>query len=207
MSAGRRRLCVGWLALQLLLIVVVSLHDLASILPGDRSVLPQASDILWRKVESFTSLLLGRQLGASNPIRQGIAAYTNGAGIDLGYSYFAPSVSENSKLIFELHYPDGHVGYDLPHVGGAAAGYRVAALLDNLQHASYPPLRRAIVQTLVASICLEHPDAVIVRAIIATANLPGPTEFRAGSRPTYKIRYAYEFRVRAKVSESSGASQ
>ena len=88
---------------------------------------------------------LGERLPASKPLREGLAAYANGAGIELGYSYFAPRIPGNAKLVFELHYPDGRVEYDLPHVAGAAAGYRVATLLDNLLEIHYARLREAIV--------------------------------------------------------------
>ena len=156
-STGRTVVCVGWFTLHFLLIIIVSLHDISSVLPGDASVLPQGSNKVWRRIETITAALLGERLPASKPLRQGLAAYANGAGIELGYSYFAPSIPGNAKLVFELHYPDGRVEYDLPHVGGAAAGYRVATLLDNLLEIHYARLREAIVQSLVSSVWQEHP--------------------------------------------------
>lgn len=196
MSSGQRKLWASWLGLHFFFIVVASLQDLASILPGERTFLSLKSEAFWRRVGSFSSLVLGNQLSPSNPLRQAIATYTNSSGIELGYSYFAPSVPENPKLIFELRLPDGDVNYDLPHVGSAASGYRIAALLDNLQHVSYRPLREAIVQNLAYRTRLDHPDAVTMRAFFTTSKLPSPAEFRAGQRPFYRLLYTYEIRLR-----------
>ena len=59
---------------------------------------------------------------ASNPVRQALATYLHIAGIETGYGYFAPNVPGSYKLVFELHYPDGRVEYELPSVSSAAAG-------------------------------------------------------------------------------------
>lgn len=193
--------CAGWFTLHFLLIIIVSLHDISSILPGDASVLPQGSNRVWRRLETITAALLAERLPASNPLRQGLAAYANGAGIELGYSYFAPSIPGNAKLIFELHYPDGRVEYDLPHVGGAAAGYRVATLLDNLQEIHYARLREAIVQSLVSAAWREHPDAVMIRAVFGVASLPTAEEFRAGTKDSYRLLSTYDFRLRSKAGQ------
>ena len=128
----------------------------------------------------------------SDPIRQAIAAYANCAGIIAWLRYFAPTVSENPKLIFELRDSDGRVTYDLPHVGNAASGYRIAALLDNLQHLKSPALREAIVQSLAYTIRREHHDAVAGRAYFATAHLPAPAEFQAG-KIILRLRYTCNF--------------
>ncbi len=193
--------CAGCFTLHFLLIIIVSLHDISSILPGDASVLPQGSNKVWRRIETITTALLAERLSPSNPLRQGLAAYTNGAGIELGYSYFAPSIPGNAKLVFELHYPDGRVEYDLPHVGGAAAGYRVATLLDNLQDIHYARLRNAIVQSLVSSVWQEHPDAVVIRAVFGVASLPTAEEFRAGAKGSYRLLSSYDFRLRSKTTQ------
>jgi hypothetical protein len=200
-SAGQKKWCATWLALHFCIVILVSLNDLASIVPADRTFLGQRFEWFCDKIGAITTSLLGRRLSPANPLRQIVATYANCAGIELGYSYFAPSVSENPRLIFELHYPDGHVSYDLPHVGSAASGYRVAALLDSLQHLRYRPLREAIVQTLAYPICREHSDAVMGRAFFATAHLPAPEEFRAGGRPSYKLLYTYEIRLQTTHSD------
>ena len=132
------------------------------------------------RTEAVASAVLGKHLEASNPLRQVLTTYADVTGNEAGYSYFAPSVPGNSKLVFELHYPDGRVDYDLPVVGGAAAGYRVATLLDQLRTLHYPRLREAIVKALVMSVHQQHPDAVMIRAVFGVASLTSLAEYPDG---------------------------
>ncbi len=75
-------------------------------------------------------MVLGKDAAASNPVRRGIATYLHAAGIQSGYSFFAPNIPGYHKLILELYYDDGHVEYDSPHVSGRAAALRLDSLLD-----------------------------------------------------------------------------
>lgn len=152
-------------------------------------------------MEAVASAVLGRRLAESNPLRQSLASYADCTGIRAGYSYFAPTVSGNCKVAFELHYADGRMEYDLPPVGGAAAGYRLSTLLDHLARIHYVRLREAIIKTLVYSVRHEHPDAVMIRAVFGAANLPSAAEYRAGARVSYQVFYAYDFRFRAKAPQ------
>ena len=85
--------------------------------------------------------------------------------------------------------------YDLPHVGGAAAGDRISTLLDNVQEIHYARLREAIVQSLVSSLWQEHPDAVMIRVVFGVANLPTAEEFRTGQKGSYHSLSTYDFRL------------
>lgn len=194
MSPGKTRLCVGWLTLHFFLITAYSVRDLVS----------GQSARFCRQAESVASTVLGERLSASSPIRQGVAAYANAAGIEAGYSYFAPSVPGSHKLVFEVHYPDGRVQYDVPHVAGAAAGYRLATLLDTLQQFHYAPLREAILKRLVYAVWQKHPDATTIRAVLGVVNLPTMAEFRAGTRKSYDVLYSYDFRFRKKPGDPAG---
>jgi hypothetical protein len=200
-SAGRTRLCVGWFTLHFFFITVFAVRDLVSGQLGNSEVLPAWSGRFWRKAEAATSTILGERLSASSPIRQGIAAYANAAGIEAGYSYFAPSVPGSHKLVFELHYVDGRVEYDVPHVAGAAAGYRLTTLLDMLQQFHYHRLREEIVKMLVYAAWQKHPDATMIRAAFAVVKLPTMVEFRAGTRRSYDLLYSYDFRFRNKPAD------
>ena len=204
MSAGRTRLCVGWFTLHFFFITVFAVRDLVSGQPGNSGVLSEWSDQFWRKAEGVTFTILGGRLSVSSPIRQGIAAYANAAGIEAGYSYFAPSVPGSHKLVFELHYPDGRVEYDVPHVAGAAAGYRLTTLLDMLQQFHYAPLREEIVRMLVYAVWQKHPDATMIRAAFGVVNLPTMAEFRAGTTRSYDLLYSYDFRFRNKPIDPAG---
>ena len=72
-------------------------------------------------------------------MREALNTYVKLAGIETGYGYFAPNVPGGYRLVFELHYPDGRVEYELPSVRSAAAGLRIAGLLDSIGRT---PLRR-----------------------------------------------------------------
>lgn len=194
-----RSVLVGWLILHFYLIIGISLRDTVPILTGHAEADPSRKG-LWNRCATIVSVLLGEQLPEPNPTRQALAAYKNCAGIEAGYGYFAPSVPSSCKLVFELHYPDGQIEYELPRVGGAAAGYRLSTLLDNVEQFHDAPLRKAILKTLVSSIWQQHPKAVMVRAIFGYVGLPTMAEYWAGTPVSYELLYSYDFRVRDRSS-------
>jgi len=65
--------------------------------------------------------------------------------------YFAPKCARQLQTRFELHYPDGRVEYELPSVSSAAAGLRIAGLLDNIGRTQYDVLREHLVKMLALS--------------------------------------------------------
>ena len=132
-------------------------------------------------------------MAASNPVREALATYLHVAGIETGYGYFAPNVPGSYKLVFELHYPDGRVEYELPSVSSAAAGLRIAGLVDNVGRTRYDALREILVKTLAQSIWREHRDVKSVRAIFGSVTLPSVPDFEQGKRESYQFLYAYDF--------------
>ena len=130
-----------------------------------------------QKAETAVSAALGQKLPASNPVREALKTYVQLAGIETGYGYFAPNVPGGYRLVFELHYPDGRVEYELPSVSSAAAGLRIAGLLDNIGRTPYDALREILVKTLAQSVWREHPDVESVRAILGSIRLPTAREF------------------------------
>jgi len=80
------------------------------------------------------------------------------AGIETGYGYFAPNVPAGYRLVFELHYRGGRVEYELPSVSSAAAGLRIASLVDSIGRTPYDALREILVKTLAQAIWREHPN-------------------------------------------------
>lgn len=202
MTPGRARLSVAWLLLHFSLVLLFALRDLFSVLPAKASSLPETFDSIWRPAEAAVSASLGQSLPIGSVTRRLIATYGDITGIEAGYSYFAPSVPSNCKLLFELHYAGNRVEYDLPHVRGAAAGYRVATLLDYLTYFRRLPLREAILKPLVYECWKRHPDAVRIRAIVAIANLPSVAEYRRGIVTSYEQAYAYDFQFPLQPADS-----
>jgi len=165
------------------------------------TILPPYSKSLSQKAETVLSFALGQRLAGWNPIRQAIATYLHLAGIETGYGYFAPSVPGSYRLVFELHYPDGRVEYELPSVTGAAASLRLASLLDKIGRTPYDAFREHLVKMLAASIWREHPEVKTIRAVFGSISLPSVTQFKHGKRESYQFLYAYDFSLENEPAE------
>ena len=179
--------------MHLLLIVWVSCLGTLQAVADGPTILPSSFIKFSKDAEGSLSGALGQNLAASNPVREALATYLHVAGIETGYGYFAPNVPGSYKLVFELHYPDGRVEYELPSVSSAAAGLRIAGLVDNVGRTRYDALREILVKTLAQSIWREHRDVKSVRAIFGSVTLPSVPDFEQGKRESYQFLYAYDF--------------
>ena len=189
----QQRVLLACFVLHFLLIITISFRDIVWLVARKLTILPSPFSAAAEKVEPIVADTLGDKLSASNPLRRALLTYLHIAGIDRGYGYFAPNVPSGYKLVFELHYPDGRVEYELPGVNSAAAGLRIASLLDEIGRIRYDPLREYMVKTLAASVWREHPAVKTVRAVFGSLNLPSPAEFQRGKRESYDFLYAYDF--------------
>jgi hypothetical protein len=157
------------------------------------TILPGSFNKVADKAETVLSTALGEKLPASSPMRQALATYLHVAGIEAGYNYFAPNVPGGYKLVFEVHYRDGRVEYELPSITTEAAGLRMAGLLDTIGRTRSDPVREILVKTLAQSVWREHSDVESVRAILGSVTLPNVREFEQGTRESYEFLYAYDF--------------
>jgi hypothetical protein len=183
---------VAFFALHLLLVLLVCFGDIFSTFSESPTVLPTSLNRFWGQAAEVVEVPLGQTLSDTNPIRQVISAYLNTAGIDAGYSYFAPNVPDSYKIVFELHYPDGHTEFELPQVSGNAAGLRLSTLLDVIADTEYEPLRAMMVKMLAYAVWQEHSEAVKVRAVFGYVEVPTPAEFRQGKKESYHSLFAYD---------------
>lgn len=129
-------------------------------------------------------------------MRQALTTYLHLAGIEVGYGYFAPNVPGTYRLVFELHYPDRRVEYQLPAVNSAAAGLRVVSLLDQIGRTKHDRLREILIRMLAESVWSEHPDVKAIRAVLESVTLPSISEFKQGKRASYQVLYTYDFSLR-----------
>ena len=189
----QRYLHLAWLALHLLLIISFSCRETLRVVAEGPTILPFWFKNFSQKAQTVFCVALGQKLPASNPVREALNTYVNVAGIETGYGYFAPNVPSGYKLVFELHHPDGRVEYELPSVSSAAAGLRIAGLLENIGRTPYDAMREILVKTLAQSVWHEHPDVESVRAILGSVTLPSVREFEHGNRESYEFLYAYDF--------------
>jgi hypothetical protein len=191
----------AWFALHFLLIFSFSCRETLLLVAQGPTIFPASFKIFSQKAETAVSVALGQHLAASNAIRQALVTYLHLAGIETGYGYFAPNVPGSYRLVFELHYPDGRVEYELPSVSGAAAGLRIAGLLDTIGRTPYDALREHLVKMLAASIWREHPEVKTIRAIFGSIRLPSVHEFEEGKRESYQFLYAYDFSLQNEAAK------
>ena len=187
----RRQLCLAFFACHFLLIVVIASRDIVSFIARGYTWLPKAASLFAQKME--TILADATDLPPTHPLREATVTYTHLAGIESGYAFFAPSVPDNYKLVFELHYADGRIEYDLPHASNTAAGYRLATLVDNIGRTDSDELREVMAKMMAYSLWQAHPDASMIRTVIGFASLPTAAEFRQGHRESHEFLYAYDF--------------
>lgn len=187
--------------LHFLLIITVSSRETFWLVARGLTIFPSSFGSCAEKAEVVASAVLGQHFPPANPVRQALATYLHAAGIETGYGYFAPNVPGSYKLVFELHYPDGRVEYELPRVGSAAAGLRVAGLLDKMGGPRYDPLRETMVKMLAYSVWQEHPTATTISAVFGTIKLPTIAEFERGQKESYEFLYSYDFSRADKTTE------
>jgi hypothetical protein len=188
--------------LHFLLIVTVSSRETLWLIARGLTIVPPPLKSYVPTSGTDVATTPGQKLATLNPLRGALATYLHIAGIERGYGYFAPSVPAAYKLIFELHYPDGRVEYRLPLVHSAAAGLRLAGLLDEIARTRYDPLREYLVKMLARPVWREHPEASTINAVFGSINLPSVNEFEHGARESYQFLYAYDFSVRDEPAES-----
>ena len=179
------------------LIFAVCSRDTLSVIAKGYTFFPASLGPYSARAEAIVSAALGERLAPSNPVRQTVSIYTHLGGIETGYGFFAPNVPDNYKLVFEIHYADGRVEYELPHAASEGAGFRLATLVDNIGETRYDALREVMIKMVAYSVWREHPDAAMVRAVLGFVILPTAAEFQRGTTESYQYLYAYNFRFPA----------
>jgi hypothetical protein len=159
-----KRIYAVWFVTHFSLIATVCFAGIFSLVAEGTTILPSAFQKYARKAGLIAAFVLGKEAAASSPVRQGIATYLHAAGIQAGYTFFAPNIPGYHKLTFELYHEDGRVEYAPPHVSGNAAALRLDSLLDRLADQRYEPIREVVVKMLALSVWRERPDVKKIRA-------------------------------------------
>jgi len=191
-----KRIYAACFGIHFLLITAVCFAGLFSLIAEGATMLPSALEPYARKAEVAAAWLLGKQAGASSPIRQGIATYLHAAGIQAGYAFFAPNVPGYHRLTLDLFYEDGRVEHQSPTLRGTAAVLRLESLLDRLAEERYEPIREFSVKRLAFSVWREHPDVKKIRAVFGSVTPPGITEFEQGKAETFQPMFSFDFSLR-----------
>jgi len=188
-----KSVCLAWFSLHFLLLVTVSCRETLWLVARRLTILPGGPGSYPQKAEGVAAAILGQHLAASNPLRQTFATYLGLSGIDAGYGYFAPNVANSYRLLFELHYPDGHTEYRLPRVNRPAAGLRLASLLEQIGRTQSDALREYMVKTLAGSVWREYPEVKAIRATLAQMVQPTVADYVRGKELVYEPLYTYDF--------------
>jgi len=191
-----KRVYVAWFGIHFFLITAVCFAGLFSLVAERATILPSALDTYARKTELVAAWLLGKQAGAASPVRRTIATYLHAAGIQSGYTFFAPNIPGYHKLIFELTYQDGRIEYESPHVSSRAAPLRIDSLLNRLADNRYEPLREVVVKMLALSIWRERPDVKKIRATFGSVSPPSISDFEHGKGESFQPMFSYNFSLR-----------
>lgn len=184
---------LAFFTIQFLCIVLVCFNDLCTIFSTSATFFPASVDPFWDRAAELSLAPLGQNLPSTSLIRQTASAYLNLTGIESGYSYFAPNIPDNYKIVFELHYPDGRTEIELPKVNSQSAGLRFSTLLDKMTETEYAPVRTMMVKMLAFSVWQGHPSATRIRAVLGTVDLTSPAEYRLGRKESYRVLFAYDF--------------
>ncbi|MFZ0917264.1 MAG: hypothetical protein WAN04_10260 [Candidatus Udaeobacter sp.] len=191
-----KRVYVTWFGIHFFLITAVCFAGLFSLVAESTTILPPALNKYARNAELLAAWLLGKQAPAASPVRQSIATYLHAAGIQSGYTFFAPNIPGYHKLNLELYYQDGHVEYDSPHVSGKAAALRLDSLLDRLAENRFEPLREVVVKMLALSVWRERPEVKKIRASFGSVSPPSISDFAKGKGEWFQPMFSYDFSLR-----------
>jgi len=187
-----RQFWAAALAIHLLVVGAVSCSEIIDLIGSGQTMLPAAIASPAGKLARVMKSISPWQLGQSNPIRQTFIGYSHSAGIESPYTFFAPNVPASLKVVFEIHYPNKQVTYELPQVESLTEGMRLAALID--QATGQAGLWRDLVlHMLAASAADVNPGATRIRVVVAALKFPPPAEYLNGAQPSYKFICSYDF--------------
>src|SRR5438094_1005436 len=198
-----KRIYATWFVVHFFLVMAVCSAGIFSLIAQGSTVLPSALDKYARGGELMAAFVLGKEEAPSSPVRQGIATYLHAAGIQAGYSFFAPNIPDYHKLTLELYYEDGRVEYESPHLSSRAAALRLDSLLGKLADERYEPLREVVVKMLALSVWRERPDVTKIRATFGSVNSPSISDFEHGKRESFQPLFSYDFSLREEERQST----
>jgi hypothetical protein len=185
-----------WFGVHIFLLTAVCFAGLFSLIAEGTTLLPSALDKYARRAELIAAFVLGKEAGADSRVRRGIATYLHAAGIQAGYTFFAPNVPGYNRLTLELRHEDGRIEFESPRARGKAAALRLDSLLDRLADARYEPLREVVVKMLAFSVWRERPDVKSVRAVLVSVSPPDITDFEGGKSESVHPIFSYDFSLR-----------
>jgi hypothetical protein len=176
--------------------MAVCFAGLFSLIAEGATMLPSVLEPYARKAEVAATWVLGKQAAVSSLLRQSISTYLHAAGIQAGYTFFAPNVPGYHRLTLELFYEDGRVEQESPRLRSKAAARRLESLLERLAEERYEPAREVLVKRLAFSVWREHRDVKKIRATFGSVSLPEINEFEQGKAEIFHPIFSFDFSLR-----------
>lgn len=185
---------IGWLFLHLLLIAFVCTYETSWLVGKQLTIIPGVSAHPWKEAENVSGRLIGANLPADNVFGQILNTYTGIAGIEVGYGYFAPNISETHALVFELRYPDKHFEYEPPLVGSHEGHLRLTSLIEQVGRIESDPWRNELIRRLAHSTWQRHPKAISIRGFFGSVTPPTLEAYKSGkTERVFTCQYVYDF--------------
>src|ERR1043166_10240092 len=189
---GLKKIQAAWFGIHFFLLTAVCLAGVFWLIAERSTILPSSWDHYARKIELVASWCLGKQANRSNPVRLAIATYLHAAGIQAGYTFFAPNVPSHHRLTLELFYDDGRIERESARPRSKAAALRLDSLLDRLREERYEPIREVVVKMLAFSVWREHPDVKKIHAVFGSVTPPDIAEFERGKKETFQPIFSFD---------------
>ena len=196
-----KRIYTAWFGIHFFLVTAVCLAGVFWLIAQGSTILPSPFDKYARMGELVATWCLGKEAAPSNPIKVIIATYLHAAGIQAGYSFFAPNVPSHHRLTLELFYKDGRIEYESPRARGRAAALRLDSLLDRLPEKRYEPIREVVLKMLAFSVWREHPDVQRVRATFEAVHLPSIVDYEHGKAEMIEPMFSFDFSLRGEQQQ------
>jgi hypothetical protein len=194
MISSRHWARLAWLFLHLLLVALICAHETIWLVGKELTILPEIWPQFWKAVDNIPGTLVGANLRTDNAFRQLVNTYVNLTGIEVGYGYFAPNISETHALVFELQYQDGHLEYEPPLVDSHEGELRLTSLLEQIGRTDSDPWRNELIKRLAHSTWQRHPTAVSIRGFFGSVTPPTLSAYKSGkNKRIFACQYVYDF--------------
>jgi hypothetical protein len=108
------------------------------------------------------------------------------SGADNSYGFFAPSVSDEVELEFELSATERTWTEKLSDLFANEARQRTGTMVDIFAHVGEPEVQRSILESWAEWALARHPEAHAVRVTLKHRVMPTMAEYRDGVRPEWK---------------------
>jgi hypothetical protein len=134
-----------------------------------------------------------------NPLARTLRTYKNLSGIFRDYRFFAPSVSDDTRVGFYLERADGTSELESFSADNREVDLRYNCIVSSGMHDN--KLHDILIQSWAAGVLGSHPEAARVTVIGQAYQLPSLQAFADGAQPRWKTIYAGTFDRRAHQPE------